>query len=203
MANDVEKKIKIEDLPKATELADTDLFPIVQGAEGHRITRAVEASLIKAASGASALTELSDVTISSPTDGQVIKYDSSSDKWVNADAEGSSQAEDVAYSNAQSHLDATNVQEAIDEVAAKMGGGTAEDITFDDTNVTFTANNVQSAFENIVKKLTQEEYDALTPDEQLNGTIYFIVDGEAPVSGAGVIATPVSIRTDNYTEEAL
>lgn len=169
MADDITKKIKIQDLPKATELADTDLFPIVQGTEGHRITRAVEASLIKAASGASALTELSDVTISSPTDGQVIKYDSSSDKWINADDEG---------------------------------GGTAEDITFDDTNVTFTANNVQSAFENIVKKLTQAEYDELTPAEQLNGTIYFIADGEVPVSG-GLRATNVNIQSAEYTQTEL
>lgn len=51
--------------------------------------------------------------------------------------------------------------------------------------------------------LTQAQYDALDPADQTNGTIYFISDGGAPVSGAGVIATPVSIRTDNYTEESL
>lgn len=42
------------------------------------------------AGSAASLTELTDTTISSPTDGQVLKYDSSTSKWVNGTAEGSS-----------------------------------------------------------------------------------------------------------------
>ena len=38
--------------------------------------------------GASALTDLSDVNISSASDGQVLKYDSTSSKWVNANESG-------------------------------------------------------------------------------------------------------------------
>lgn len=37
--------------------------------------------------GASALTDLDDVNISSPSDGQVLRYDATSDKWVNADTD--------------------------------------------------------------------------------------------------------------------
>ena len=113
-------------------------------------------------------------------------------------------AEDIIYDNTSSELASTDVQSAIDELAENMGS-TAEDTTFDDTDVTFSANNVQSAFENIIKKLTQAQYDALTPAEQLNGTIYFIVDGgpPTPTSNAGVIAASISIRSDTYTEESL
>ena len=37
--------------------------------------------------GASALTDLDDVNISSPSDGQVLRYDNASGKWVNADTD--------------------------------------------------------------------------------------------------------------------
>lgn len=39
--------------------------------------------------GSSTLAELSDVTLSSPSDGQVLKYDSTSQKWVNGTGGGS------------------------------------------------------------------------------------------------------------------
>lgn len=39
--------------------------------------------------GASALTDLSDVNVSSPSNGQVLKYDNSTSKWVNANESGS------------------------------------------------------------------------------------------------------------------
>lgn len=54
-----------------------------------------------------------------------------------------------------------------------------------------------------IVKLTQAQYDALDPDDKLNGTIYFITDGGAPASSAGVIATQVSIQTSSYTAESL
>lgn len=37
--------------------------------------------------GASTLTNLDDVNISSPSDGQVLRYDNASSKWVNADTD--------------------------------------------------------------------------------------------------------------------
>lgn len=38
--------------------------------------------------GASALTDLSDVNVSNPSDGQVLKYDDATNKWVNANESG-------------------------------------------------------------------------------------------------------------------
>lgn len=43
--------------------------------------------------GASALEDLSDVNITNPTDGQVLKYDATNDKWVNATGEGGGSVE--------------------------------------------------------------------------------------------------------------
>lgn len=40
---------------------------------------------------ASALSELSDVSLTTPTDGQVLAYDANADEWVNANASGGSQ----------------------------------------------------------------------------------------------------------------
>lgn len=157
MADDITKKIKIDDLPRATALADTDLFPIVQGVEGNRTTRAVEASLIKAASGASALTELSDVTISSPTDGQVIKYDSSSDKWINADDEGGGTASDITFDNTGTGLTSTNVQNAIVEVKNDIpvvpDHYTAMDITYNNAASGLTSVNAQGAIDELAATL--------------------------------------------------
>lgn len=55
---------------------------------------------------------------------------------------------------------------------------------------------------NIVK-LTQAQYDAIDTADKMNGTIYFITDGGAPASSAGIVATPLSIRTGEYTTESL
>lgn len=118
------------------------------------------------------------------------------------DAAIPSSASEISYNNTSSSLVATNTQAAIDELASTSGGGTAEDTTFDDTNVTFSANNVQSAFENIIKKLTQAEYDELTPVEQLNGTIYMIIDSDPPLS-TGLSATNLDIQTAEYTTSSL
>lgn len=118
------------------------------------------------------------------------------------DAAIPSSASEISYDNTDSGLSATDVQAAIDELANTSGGGTAEDTTFDDTNVTFSANNVQSALENIIKKLTQAEYDELTPAEQHNGTIYYITDSDPPLS-TGLSATNLDIQTAEYTTSSL
>ena len=154
---DDEKKIKIVDLPKTTSLADTDIIPIVQSTNGNWTTRVAEVSLIKAASGASALTELSDVTISFPTDGQVIKYDSSSDKWINANDEGGGTASDITFDNTGTGLTSTNVQNAIVEVKNDIpvvpDHYAAMDITYDHTTSGLVANNVQAAIDEVVSEL--------------------------------------------------
>lgn len=54
---------------------------------------------------------------------------------------------DIDYDNTQSGLSATDVQEAIDELAQGGGGGSAADITYDPTTSRASATNVQDALD--------------------------------------------------------
>ena len=58
-------------------------------------------------------------------------------------------AGDVDYDNTNSGLQADDVQEALDEIAANMGEGTAADTTYDNTESGLAADNVQDAIDEI------------------------------------------------------
>ena len=64
----------------------------------------------------SALSALSDVNVSSASNGQTLIYNSSTQKWENSNIA----ANTVVYSNTQSGLAATNAQAAIDEVEGRV-----------------------------------------------------------------------------------
>ena len=66
---------------------------------------------------ATELNNLSDVTITSAQNGQTLKYNSTTQKWENANESGGGTAAQVSYDNTSSHLSATDVQGAIDELA--------------------------------------------------------------------------------------
>lgn len=63
-----------------------------------------------------ALSALSDVNVSSASNGQTLIYNSSTQKWENSNVSAAS----VAYSNTSSGMSATNVQAAIDEVEGRV-----------------------------------------------------------------------------------
>ena len=78
--------------------------------------------------------------------------------WDNSNVQGGGigdviPATDSSYDNTESQLSADNVQDAIDETVEKVNN----------LNVT----------------LTQDEYDRLSPEEQNNGSYYFIVEDDA------------------------
>lgn len=58
------------------------------------------------------ISDIDDVNVSSPAEGDVLAYDSESSKWVNREIE----ADAVAYDNTSSGLSATDVNAAIDEL---------------------------------------------------------------------------------------
>lgn len=64
------------------------------------------------------LQSLTDVSVSTPSNNDVLKYNSTSGKWENGagGGGGTPSASSVTYSNTVSGLTATNVQDAIDEV---------------------------------------------------------------------------------------
>ena len=61
-----------------------------------------------------------------------------------------STAADVTYDNTTSGLQADDVQEALDELAAGAGGSTASTTTYDNTDSGLSATNVQDAIDEIV-----------------------------------------------------
>lgn len=100
-----------------------------------------------------ALANMTDVNISSPTNGQVLKYNSTTQKWENENGGGGggTSADDVSYDNTTSDLTATNVQDAIDE--------TVEDIenkhtvtSFEVTTANWTTDTTSQSGTTLYKK---------------------------------------------------
>ena len=75
--------------------------------------------------GASALSDLTDVDLTNIADGQILKWDATNSKWVNANESGggSVDADDVNYDNTTSGMTATNVQDALDEISQDFRDG--------------------------------------------------------------------------------
>lgn len=63
--------------------------------------------------------------------------------------QGGVEADNVSYDNTQSGLTADNVQEAIDELAARPTIADASDVTFDNTGTTLQATNVEDAIKEV------------------------------------------------------
>ena len=62
---------------------------------------------------------------------------------------GGGAADDVTYDPTASGLQATNVQDAIDEVAGDLAGLSADDVTYDNTDSGLTADTVQGAIDEV------------------------------------------------------
>ena len=63
---------------------------------------------------------------------------------------GADDASEISYDNTDSHLTATNVQAAIDEVVSGLTSPAASDVTYDNTSSGLTADDVQDAIDEIV-----------------------------------------------------
>ena len=69
--------------------------------------------------------------------------------------QGGVEADNVEYDNTTSGLQATNVQDAIDEVAARPTVADASDVAFDNTGTGLQATNAQDAIEEVNTKASQ------------------------------------------------
>lgn len=95
--------------------------------------------------GSSTLAGLTDVDINLPTNGQVLKYNAATEEWVNANESGGGgggTAADVSYDNTDSGLQATDVQDAIDEVA---GGYVKKDFAIIEGTASIMATSTNDA----------------------------------------------------------
>lgn len=108
------------------------------------------------------LNALSDVNILSPSTGEAIVYDQTSGKWINGTVSSVADLDDL-----------TDV-----EITTPADG---DSLIYDAANNKWV-NGESSGSNDVV--LTQDEYDALTPEEQNNGTNYFINNASAGVQSA-------------------
>lgn len=66
---------------------------------------------------------------------------------------GADDASEISYDNTTSHLTASNVQAAIDEVVSGLTSPAASDVTYDNTDSGLTADDVQDAIDEISSNL--------------------------------------------------
>ena len=105
--------------------------------------------------GASALNDLTDVTISSATNGQVLKYNGSN--WVNSnDSTGVSSVTVTQVQTTGTKIATITVDSTSTDVYAPSGGGgssSADQVSYDNTTSGLTATNVQDAIDEVVTDL--------------------------------------------------
>lgn len=166
--------------------------------------------------GSSTFADLDDVSFSNLQNGQVPKYNSTTQKWENADEssgggtvtgvevdgvsvvnqQGVAEIETpnaggIEYDNQQSGLQATDVQSALDELAQGSGGGGVEDVEVNGTSVV----NAQNVAEiKSYKEVTQAEYQALPSSKLTDNILYCIKDS------AGADGFPPIIYSDEERE---
>lgn len=148
--------------------------------------------------GSSTFAGLDDVSFNNLQNGQVPKYNSTTQKWENANESGGRTVTDVQvdgvsvvnqqgvaeietpnadaieYDNQQSGLQATNMQDAIDELAqGSGGGGNVDDVEVNGVSVV----NAQKVAEiTSYKEVTLAEYQALPSSKTSDGVMYCIKD---------------------------
>lgn len=151
--------------------------------------------------GASALTDLTDVNVSSPSDGQVLKYDSTTQKWKNENESGGGSVNDVTLDgnsvvNGQGTavLTTPNVNDLKDtnisnpsngqtlqynasaqkwENATPASGGNVDDVKVNGVSVVDANKEAQITS---YKELTLAEYQALPSSKLSDDVMYCIKD---------------------------
>lgn len=125
------------------------------------------------AAGSTHLSSLADVSISAPENDQVLKYDAATGKWVNG--QGGSIVDDMVGASA-------SADGAHGLVPAPLMGDEGKFLAGDGT---------WKASASSVQKVTQAQYDALTPTEKATG-IYIITDAATSsidLDARGMLAT--------------
>lgn len=119
-----------------------------------------------AGGGASALNDLTDVTVNNPSNNQVLKYDESEQKWVNGTGGG----------GASTMSDLADVE--IDAQTLDAG----QVLKWDDVNEKWV--NEDEAGGTTSVELTNAQYQALTPEQKNDPTkVYYVTD--YPSGGGG------------------
>lgn len=114
------------------------------------------------------LNNLDDVNITTPSNGQVLKYNATSKKWENSSSGGGSAASDSSYDNTDSGLEADNLQDAIDEVNSNVSS--KQNST--DNSLNTTSKNIVGAINEVNSNVSNKQNST---DNSLNTTSKNIV----------------------------
>ena len=114
------------------------------------------------------LNNLDDVNITTPSNGQVLKYNATSKKWENSSSGGGSAASDSSYDNTDSGLEADNLQDAIDEVNTNVTS--KQNST--DNSLNTTSKNIVGAINEVNSNVSNKQNST---DNSLNTTSKNIV----------------------------
>ena len=134
--------------------------------------------------GVSTLGDLTDTAISSPSNNQVLTYDTTTSKWKNANATGG-----ASTLNDLTDVDTTGVLDnnflAYSQAQSKWvpatvsGGGNVDDVQVNGTSV--VTNKVAQI--KSYREVTQAEYEALPASKLSDNILYAIKDGGQAVEG--------------------
>ena len=117
--------------------------------------------------------------------------------------QGGVEADNVSYDNTQSGLTADDVQEAIDELAARPTVADASDVTFDNTGTTLQATNVEDAIKEVASTpASNVRWNATTDRFEVLKNGSWVQSIRAFVNNIAVwVAGMFGITVDNGTHE--
>lgn len=167
--NSVSGKFENSNVSFSADLEDLDNVVITSVQNGQVLTWDAATNKWVNANGSvvAALNDLTDVTITTAQNGQILVYNSTANKWVNATLEVASA--DVDYTNTTSGLAATNVQDAIDELASeKVDKETGKGLSTNDFTDALKdkLDGIEAGAEVNVIEEVQVNGSALTPSEK-------------------------------------
>lgn len=122
-----------------------------------------------------------------------VGVDSNGKLWsVPGGSSGGGSADGITYDNTDSGLSATNVQDAIDEVASAGGGGTAASITYDNTSSGLLADDVQEAIDAVNEKVG-DKVSAVSKTSAMTQSVGIDSNGELWTEPGGGSSTFTSL----------
>ena len=136
--------------------------------------------------GSSTLAGLSDVVLSSPSDSQILQYDDTSSKWINANPPASSSSiETLTDVNLDDLSDGQMLQ--YDDESSKWINVDPPSVSGDVTDVEVNGDSVvnENGVAEIVsyKEVTQAEYNAMPDSKLTDGVLYCIKDAPSGPDG--------------------
>ena len=161
---------------------------------------------IPSGGGATTLNGLTDVNLNSSSNGQILKYDGTNQKWVNANESTGSTVVWNQITQTGTKIATVSIDGTPTDVYAPTSGGGSGGATslagLDDVTVSSVSNDQDLSYDSTSSKwinkthrveLTKAEYDALPSSKLTDGIEYFITDMET--TGTEIVANPQETAT--------